>query len=1229
MIIENFKSYSGRVQVGPFRKFSCIIGPNGAGKSNLMDALSFVLGVQARHLRSERLHDLIYRREEEDPRSNQRTASVELVYVGGDSPYTDGHVSEHDGTLSFKRLVLRTGEARFLLNNVAVSQADYQSKLEGINILYKVRNFLVFQGDVEATAQRQGKDLTAFFEHISGSDAFRQEYERLGAEKAKKEDQARFLFTKKRNAINEKKRVSQQKAEADEYQQLEGERVNLQREFYLFRLHGVERQISDVSSKRAVVAEERAGVKADLKRGAETSDGVDRRRAQEHLAANQAWRAVGTIRTKVEKATTEHTAASSRLAFLRQRIELIEATEEKDTRRQSQLEEQVIALEAQRADISHESRKLAARVAQHEVRFTAQQRTEFDSAQRESERITATRSDRARELEHQIQSSAADRTHAERDQREMTAVRDHLKIRIAELTEERDAAKAEFARDTASAKDCSAQLQRVQGGIFDCADEKEQLQNERQQLLETLHDITASERQLLREREITQICACLTEVIPGVHGRVIDLCRPSQKRLHVAVNVAMGKFLDAVIVDSSETARACVRYLKERMLEPLTFLPLSGLRCPQQDPRLQDLVNSHRTLKLGLNCVCFDEKHARAFEFLLGDVVVADSMTDGRRFAFGDSRALGVRSKVVTAAGETIAKNGNLSVNSDATTKGVTRFDLTALDATKTRLEAIDCRLHEIQAFESRGSADVATMRNQAQLAEAKSSQSRIRLKLCEEQLAHKVGELQVVEKQLASLDPEVARLAQEEAELVEERRQFEESLGKMVRSIFSDLSAAMGVPDVRQAERDWRRERDCAQQREDEMKRQLDAVMAELQMVQQTLRERAARSREESVPKLQAEVDALVEQAAETERRRNEFTSELRRCEDHAKACQEAERHSEQVLAKLRQETKEKRQLAMAAEKRLGDLQSEEQVLHDARADILRRSVLEDVEVPLQGERSALQDLTEAPSQAANAPTQRSPVDSSNIAVDFSNLPPNKQAASVGVAAKMLEEEYRSELERLRVELERLNPNLKACDQIHSVSATVQAASHEADLARKEIDEIGTKFEAVRESRKARFMDCFTKVSSEISAVYKRLTANTAGLHSDGGSAYLDLEDTEEPYNAGIKFTAMPPAKRFRDMHLLSGGEKTLAAMALLFAVHAYQKPPFMVLDEVDAALDANNVQSLSRFVEDADCQMIVISLKDKFFVRASALVGVWKDKPNQTSSVLTVDLTAYQPSS
>lgn len=125
--------------------------------------------------------------------------------------------------------------------------------------------------------------------------------------------------------------------------------------------------------------------------------------------------------------------------------------------------------------------------------------------------------------------------------------------------------------------------------------------------------------------------------------------------------------------------------------------------------------------------------------------------------------------------------------------------------------------------------------------------------------------------------------------------------------------------------------------------------------------------------------------------------------------------------------------------------------------------------------------------------------------------------------------------------------------------------------------------------------MDCFQKVSAAIGPVYRRLTSRNG---ADGGSAYLDLEDAEEPFKGGIKalardflllvdlgrqFTAMPPSKRFRDMHLLSGGEKTLAAMALLFAVQSFQQPPFMVLDEVDAALDANNVRALARYVEQA----------------------------------------------
>lgn len=132
------------------------------------------------------------------------------------------------------------------------------------------------------------------------------------------------------------------------------------------------------------------------------------------------------------------------------------------------------------------------------------------------------------------------------------------------------------------------------------------------------------------------------------------------------------------------------------------------------------------------------------------------------------------------------------------------------------------------------------------------------------------------------------------------------------------------------------------------------------------------------------------------------------------------------------------------------------------------------------------------------------------------------------------------------------------------------------------------------------------------------------------GGQAYLDEEDAEEPYNSGIKYHAMPPLKRFRDMEHLSGGEKTMAALALLFAVHSYQPSPFFVLDEVDAALDNANVGKLLGYIRrnsGPGMQFIVISLKAGLFEGSETLVGVMRDQGVNSSKCLTLDLRKYQP--
>lgn len=151
-------------------------------------------------------------------------------------------------------------------------------------------------------------------------------------------------------------------------------------------------------------------------------------------------------------------------------------------------------------------------------------------------------------------------------------------------------------------------------------------------------------------------------------------------------------------------------------------------------------------------------------------------------------------------------------------------------------------------------------------------------------------------------------------------------------------------------------------------------------------------------------------------------------------------------------------------------------------------------------------------------------------------------------------------------------------------------------------------------------FNKAFAHISEQIGPVYKDLTKS-----SDfplGGTAYLDMEDSDEPYLDGIKYHAMPPMKRFRDMEHLSGGEKTMAALALLFAVHSYQPSPFFVLDEVDAALDNANVQKISNYIRNhagPGFQFIVISLKTGLFQQSEALVGIFRDQVECSSKSLT----------
>ncbi|KAK8160565.1 P-loop containing nucleoside triphosphate hydrolase protein [Phyllosticta citrichinensis] len=245
-------------------------------------------------------------------------------------------------------------------------------------------------------------------------------------------------------------------------------------------------------------------------------------------------------------------------------------------------------------------------------------------------------------------------------------------------------------------------------------------------------------------------------------------------------------------------------------------------------------------------------------------------------------------------------------------------------------------------------------------------------------------------------------------------------------------------------------------------------------------------------------------------------------------------------------------------------------------------------------------------------------------IHVDFEQLDEEFKEDS----SSRCEEGLLETIHTISSELEKMAPNMRANERLEGVESRLKTTEKDFESARRSAKRARDDFDAVKDKRLELFNKAFSHISEQIGSVYKDLTRSTA--FPLGGQAYLDQEDNDEPYLAGLKYHAMPPLKRFRDMEHLSGGEKTIAALALLFSIHSFQPSPFFVLDEVDAALDNVNVMRVAQYVKDhagPGMQFIVISLKTGFFQESESLVGVMRDQVANSSRTLTLDLRKYQP--
>uniref|UniRef100_A0AAX7TQG7 Structural maintenance of chromosomes protein 1A n=1 Tax=Astatotilapia calliptera TaxID=8154 RepID=A0AAX7TQG7_ASTCA len=730
---------------------------------------------------------------------------------------------------------------------------------------------------------------------------------------------------------------------------------------------------------------------------------------------------------------------------------------------------------------------------------------------------------------------------------------------------------------------------------------KERKMEDDGKVMEQLGDARIDRQENSRQQRKAEIMESIKRLYPGsVYGRLIDLCQPTQKKYQIAVTKVLGKNMDAIIVDSEKTGRDCIQYIKEQRGEPETFLPLDYLEVKPTDEKLREL----RGAKLVIDVIRYEPPHIKkALQYACGNALVCENVEDARRIAFGGP----YRHKTVALDGTLFQKSGVISGGASDLKAKARRWDEKAVDKLKEKKEKLTEELKQMKA--KRKEAELRQVQSQAHGLQMRLKYSQSDLEQTKTRhLSLNMQEKSKLESELANFGPrinDIKRIIQSrEREITDLRDRM--NLVRLAQSelqledeVFVEFCKEIGVRNIREFE-------------EEKVKRQNEIAKKRLEFETQKTRLGIQLDYEKNQLKEDQEKVMMWEQTvkkdeAEIERLKKEEHRHMKIIDETMAQLQDLKN---QHLTKKSEVNDKNHEMEEIRKKLGGEVTAIETKLEQKRSDrhnLLQACKMQDIRLPLRS--GTMDDISQGETDESSSQRTSSSVLAKEalIEIDYSNLSEDlKVEEEIKAETNTLQQrlnEQQSILQRISA------PNMKAMEKLESVRDKFQETSDGEmafEAARKRAKKAKQAFEQIKKERFDRFNNCFESVSTNIDEIYKALSRNSSA------QAFLGPENPEEPYLDGINYNCVAPGKRFRPMDNLSGGEKTVAALALLFAIHSYKPAPFFVLDEIDAALDNTNIGKVANYIKDQSMenfQAIVISLKEEFYTKADSLIGVYPE--------------------
>uniref|UniRef100_A0AAR2IIS8 Structural maintenance of chromosomes protein n=1 Tax=Pygocentrus nattereri TaxID=42514 RepID=A0AAR2IIS8_PYGNA len=1070
---------------------------------------------------------------------------------------------DNDDEIVFSRTI--SGESsEYRVNGRQITLAKYTGELEKIGIVVKARNCLVFQGAVESIAMMNAKERTKMFERISNSLELAKEYDTKLAALQKAKEDTQFHFNRKRAAAAEKKQVFKDKTEAEKYQTLLDELGESKLQLSLFQLYHNEKGIEARSESLREKQEEVAATKSAM---GVWEQAVKARKKEHGRLTRELQKLEKEIRSQeqiLSQQRPQYIKAKVNTAHHQRKAEEARASLQKSQKQQAKKEQDLQELERELAELEK-----AWRTYEREMEEQGAQRgagVQLDEAQLE----------RYKELKELARKKGAVFVQkAEKLRWEVKADREKLEFDKRRKSEVEVGVQLS-GLSVVSLEELREQEERLveelERGRVRMQELNEELVNVLGELQNARVDSQENRRQQRRDEVLESLCRLYPDV---VYGRLVDLCQPIHKKYQLAVTKVFGKYMNAIVVSSVKVARDCIKFVKEERAEPETFLPIDYLDVNPLNERLREMRGAKMVVDV-VQCSQNAPQLKRVVQFVCGNALVCETLKDARNIAFGGPE----RFKTVALDGTMFSRSGVISGGSVHLRSKARRWEEKEMSGLKERKEQLTAELRELMKMR-RKDAELKQVRAQVQ-----GIQTRLKYTNSELETIRKksIPEISRLASELSNLESHIEMQAENVQVKDSDMMAIQQKVNQLEDMVFLDFCAEIGVANIREYEQDYMRQQEDIEQKRLQFESQNTRLNTQLEYEREQLdkQRRNMRKIEDSAQKEEDVILTLRE-------------ASLLICDVCLYIYSLFLIDISLLSPTLRELVKQQKEL-ISAETAL-----EQQRLH--KHNLLLACKIESL--PLTLLSGTLDEISDVQVHRQNAQHYQ-------ITPAFLN---EHLLRSFGLALVV------SHLEKL-IQVSK-PPNLKALEKMREVKDSFRGVIDAFEASTSVAKKCHREFEQVKAKRFSLFSQCFEHVSVAINQIYKQLCRN------DSAQAILSAENPDEPYLDGISYNCVAPGKRFMAMDNLSGGEKSIAALAVVFAIHSFRPAPFFVLDEVDAALDNTNIGKVTSFIREQsreNFQIIVISLKEEFYSRSDALLGVYSEfNECMFSRLLSLDLTPY----